>query len=435
VVEKNWSAVPTTLRIEPETDSAPIGACNPFTITATGVDGNPVQFVIVDVEQRHETSDNTTANDEPTVAFCTPSASEGANPSSVDASRGDLGTGEDGNIGGETDRATDASGKVSIGIRVIGEPGASGAGNVLVTAFYENEDNDDPDQGDPQDSATKTWTPSLARTIDCEPETATNDVGEQHVVTCTVEDASGNPVGGEGVTFTEEGPGTFSGSSQSNTNAQGRATATVVSEEVGTQTITGTLTGSSAEGADECDKPAGDPQGAPAGQCSDSVEKNWEGGARVTSGPCEGFSRGTRTDRPNGGEVIVGTGGRDVLRGTDDRDIICGLGGKDTLIGRGAKDVLAGGGKDDILRGKSGADRLLGNDGDDTLVGGGGNDALKGAAGDDVLRGGGGDDGLRGGNGGDTLVGGRGADRINGGRGTDTCRAGGGRDRVRNCER
>ena len=453
VVEKNWSAVPTTLQIDPETDSAPVGSCNAYTVTATDAQGAPVQFVVIDVEQRHTSTDNATPSDEPTVSFCTPAETDGPNPSSVDSSRGDLGDGSDGAIGGEADKTTNADGKVSIGIRIAAAQGSDGTGDVLVTAFYENEDNDDPDTGEPQDSATKTWTPSTARTIDCEPESATKRVGNEHSVTCTVRDAAGNPVAGEGVRFTEDGPGDLTSAQEANTDSQGRATVTVSSGEDGTQTVTGILSASTAEGADECDKAAGDPEGAPAGACSDAVEVEWRPGARVKSGPCKGFFQGTRSQRSGGGVVLVGTKRAEVLRGTDDDDIICGLGGKDTIIGRDGDDLLHGGGANDILRGNagndvlrgakgldtlaggSGNDRVFGGASDDTLRGGGGRDLLKGQGGKDVLRGRSGRDTLKGGKFNDNLNGGPGNDLVDGGPGTDVCRPGPGNDRLRRCER
>jgi Ca2+-binding RTX toxin-like protein len=410
-----------------------------------------VQFVVVDVEQRHERSDNQTANDEPTVSFCTPGETDGSNPSAVDDSRGDLGTGTDGSLGGETENTTDADGKITIGIRVARSSGSDGTGNVLVTAFYENEDNDDPDATDPQDSATKTWTPSLARTIDCEPETASNEVNTEHVVTCTARDSNGDPVQGEGVSFTEDGPGTFVGSNSSNTNASGQASATVTSGSAGTETITGTLSAATSAAGDECDRAQDDPSGAPAGTCSDSVQKTWTPGRRVKSGPCRNFTEGSRTDRSNGGKVFVGTPGNDVLQGTRGRDIICGLGGRDQITGRGGADLISGGGGHDTLKGNSGDDTIRGDKGDDTLIGADGDDRLRGGSGDDLLRGGSGDDSLAGGagndvlrgnggkdslegNGGrDGLKGGPGADSLDGGDGRDHCAEDG--DRLRNCER
>lgn len=431
--------------MDPESDSAPVGSCNTFTITATDAQGSPVANVVIDVEQRHESSGNATAGDEPVVSFCTPEATDGSNPSAVDPSRGDLGGGEDGTIGGEADTPTDAAGKVTIGVRVRAGSGSNGTGTVLVTAFYEDEDNDDPDTNDPQDSSTKTWTPSRARAIDCDPETARERVGREHTVICTVRDQAGQPAAGEGVTFTEDGPGDFTTATQKTSDAQGRVQASVTSSQIGVQTITGTLTtDTEAEpDTDECDRAAGDPSGAAAGVCSDSVTVEWTRGPRVTSGPCKNFFEGTRTDRPGGGQVIVGTSGADTLRGTNGDDIICGLGGKDTLIGRGGADLIDGGNRNDILRGNSGADRLRGGGGKDILAGGGGNDRMFGNAdgdtmvgggGRDVLRGAGGKDVLRGRGGNDRLRGGAGNDTLVGGRGRDSCAGGGGDDVIRTCE-
>ncbi|HWC14881.1 MAG TPA: Ig-like domain-containing protein [Actinomycetota bacterium] len=454
VVEKNWSAVPSRLTIAPETDAAAVGSCNAFTVTALDASGAPVPNVVIDVEQRHERSDNTTANDEPHVSFCRPDETEGPNPSDVDETRGDLGDGRDGATGGEADRATDANGKVTFGVRVMPQQGSSGTGRVLVTVFYENEDNDDPDTNDPQASATKTWTAARGRAIDCDPDAASNRVGTEHTVTCTVRDANGQPAQGEGVTFTEDGPGDFTTPTQRTTNSQGQVTATTTSNDAGTQRITGTLSAAN-EGepdADECERAAGDPQGAPAGRCSDTVEKTWTRGNRVGGGACKGFFQGTRTARSGGGEVIVGTPGADTLRGTDGDDVICGLGGKDTLIGRGGDDLLAGGRGNDILRGNAGGDTLRGAIGEDTLAGGAGKDRVYAAGGDDILRGGGGADLLKGGGGKDVLrgrwqrdrlFGGKGNDALNGGPGrdfqdggpgNDVCRSGGGNDRFRRCE-
>lgn len=445
VVEKNWSAVPTRLASVPETDSAPVGSCNAFTITATDASNNPVVGVVVDVEQRHERSDNATANDEPNVTFCRPGDTDGPNPSDVDTTRGDLAPGTDGTNGGEAEQTTDVNGKVTIGVRVAPASGSNGTGNVLVSFFFENEDNDDPDTGEPQDTSTKTWVPSQARTIDCKPENATNRVDTEHVVTCTVHDVNGQPADDEGVTFTEEGPGTFVSDSQVNTNSQGVARATVTSDARGDQTITGTLT-TATEGepdTDECERAANDPAGAPAGVCADTVNKEWRPAPRVESGPCKNFRQDSRTDRPGGGQVIVGTPGNDRLIGTPGNDVICGLGGRDTIDGNAGNDVIAGaGGKDNITGGK-GRDRITGGSGNDDVKGSGGNDRISGRGGNDILNGGaggddlfgnGGDDALRGGPGPDRLDGGTGDDVLNGGGGRDACSGGGGSDALRRCE-
>lgn len=283
VVEKRWTAQPTGLTITPETDTAPVGSCNAYTITTTSGSNNETRTegVIVDVEQRHERSSDGTANNEPRVSFCTPG--EGPNPSPVDETRGDLRPPQEdpdnpGTAGGETTRPTDAQGQVTIGIMVTPANGSDGTGRVDIVAFFDPNENDDPDSGEPQDTATKNWVASQARSIDCEPETATNATGTQHVVTCTVRNSSGQPVQGEGVTFTESGPGTIN-PTQANTDQNGQARTTATSGEAGQQTITGTITsdtqGNEPSEVDECDRAANDPQGSTAGECSDSVTKTW----------------------------------------------------------------------------------------------------------------------------------------------------------------
>jgi hypothetical protein len=283
VVEKTWTRTPTGLTITPESDQASVGTCNPFTITVTGDNAQPVEGVLVDVEQRHERAGNQTANDEPRVAFCTPRAGDGPNPSAVDQTQGDLDPPDEspdneGTAGGETLSPTDAQGRVTVGIIVGQANGSDGSGNVVVTAFFESDDDNDPEAGEPQDSSTKTWVVAEGRTIDCRPDTATNPVNTQHFVTCTVRDRFGAPVEGEAVTFTEEGAGDFT-SRGSRTNANGEVVAVTTSSQGGTQTITGTLDddlqGAEPGDVDECDRAAGDPANAPAGACSDTVTKTW----------------------------------------------------------------------------------------------------------------------------------------------------------------
>ncbi|MDQ4026401.1 MAG: Ig-like domain-containing protein [Actinomycetota bacterium] len=285
VVEKTWTRNPTALTMEPDSDTASVGSCNAFTITVRA-DNQPVAGVLVDVEQRHERANNQTNNDEPRVTFCTPRAGDGPNPSAVDQTQGDLDPPDEnpdnpGTLGGETLTATDSQGRVTIGIAVEPANGSDGAGNVTVTAFFETDDDNDPEGGEPQDSSTKTWIVPEGRTIQCEPETATRQVNTQHTVTCTVRDRFGAPVEGEGVTFTEDGPGDFT-SRGTRSNASGHVVAVTTSSQAGVQTITATLDddlqGSEPGEVDECDRPAGNPPDtAPQGACSDSVTATWTG--------------------------------------------------------------------------------------------------------------------------------------------------------------
>jgi len=519
VVETAFVPPPATLSITPEADSATVGQCNPYTITAQQQNGQPAVGATIDVEQIHELAMNATAGDEPTVRFCNPRS--GPNPSDVDTSRGDLGggapfvqptpgasptptpggsptasptaspgaspsvspsvsasptasptvspsvsptatpttaprvqptesptvdasptaspsispttspsasptaspgggaspspsgspTGEPdpdnnrGTAGGETVKRTDGDGQVTIGIAIEQGQGSNASGRVTLTAFFDPNDNDDPDVGEPQDTATKQWevAPPGGRTIDCEPETATTSTRGTHTVTCTVRNAAGDPDPGRSVTFTEQGPGEFTSSTQVTTDAQGRARATVTGtgDEEGVQTITGTITNSlqNEPDVDDCDQ-----QG---GVCSDSVTNTFEAPAPAT---CPGFENDDRNQ-------IVGTTGNDVLEGTDGPDIICGLEGNDVLVA------------------KDGDDLVIGGAGNDTITAGKGGDEVRGGPGRDSARGGNGHDLLRGGSGPDILRGGKGSDRLRGGKNRDTCRGGTGDNSLKSCEK
>ena len=147
------------------------------------------------------------------------------------------------------------------------------------------------DAGEPSTTIQKTWV-GPERTIDCEPETASNPIGTSHTVTCTVRDASGLPVQGALVDFDETGPadgGTNNSGSQDNvpTNAQGQATFTVstnTGSATGTSTIRGDITDSPAP--NDCANAAGNPAGSTAGVCFDDVTKTWtrQGAAQCNNG-------------------------------------------------------------------------------------------------------------------------------------------------------
>ncbi len=484
VMEKNWTGEPATVEMTPEADSASVGSCNAFTITVKDSAGQPLQGVLVDVEQVHSTAETQPSGDEPDVGFCVPSAADGPNPSDVNVSAGDLRPPAEspdnvGTEGGETTTGTDSQGRVTIGIAVTSANGSNGQGTVRVTAFVERVDDDDPGSGEPSDSSVKTWVAPEARRIDCAPDTAITSTGATHTVTCSVTDRFGQPVQGEGVTFTESGPGELTSATTASSDSQGRVSVTAASESPGTQQITGTLSddleGAEPAEVDDCDRPAADPVGSVDGRCSETVQNTWTAQPACSDGAdndgdgkidhpddagCESpqdddetdperFCPGYESDPRN---QIVGTEDGDVLTGTEGDDIICGLGGDDQIQGLGGSDVILGGGGADLVSGGEGADRIQGGGGADTLAGDGGRDVISGGGGNDRLSGGGGndhvvgdggndrisgnggDDVLAGGRGSDNLSGGKGDDRLNGGPGRDRGRGGPGRDRIRNCE-
>lgn len=371
--------------------------------------------------------------------------------------------------------------------------------------------------GGQSDSGQKTWQGLNPRTIDCEPETGTNEADEDHVVTCEILDRNGNPVANATAFGQEVGAGQWETqgtlscdpliTGDPNTciftaDTSGVITATLENpqQQTGDNSMTFELAGgnnppgggraSQNAALDECERPADNPAGAPAGVCTDTVAKTFvppttdtecsdgvdnDGDGLIDfpddpgcdsatdddetddviqpTGPCQGFPQDSSTPDPSiSGRVIVGTPGADILNGTGGDDIICGLagndiitggggddlivgnGGADTIQGGGGKDTINGGGGDDAIDGNRKNDVIRGGGGDDTLRGNRGNDTLRGGGGRDTLAGGKGDDILRGGSGNDTLKGFTGDDVLNGGSGNDTCKPGKGNDTVTNCE-
>ena len=332
---------------------------------------------------------------------------------------------------------------------------------------------------DGTDVVTKTWTGD-ARAIDCAPDTGVNPVGTDHVVTCTVLDAGGQPVQGEDVTFTSSGPGSVSPTG-GRTDANGRVSTTARSQQPGEQTITGTITddvtGNEPSHVDECDRAANSPQGAPAGKCSDSVKKTWEpatqpacsdqrdndGDGKVDHPADPGCSSPQDTDEsdvapPACSDGIDNDGDGKVDHPTDpgcasaqdtdeaDQPVVergpCSgyPQNSSTPIQGGTGNVVVGSPEDDLLTGTDGDDIIcaLGGDdvvdalgGKDQVVGNAGNDALSGRQGNDVVDGGVGNDSLKGNAGIDTLRGRGGDDTLQGGSGEDTAFGGAGNDAMR----
>jgi Ca2+-binding RTX toxin-like protein len=291
------------------------------------------------------------------------------------------------------------------------------------------------------DVVTKNWSSTLARVIDCEPETSSHDVGAEQTITCTVYGVTGQKLSGQSVTFQETGAGDFVSATVVTTDPNGTASVTVKSTtELGDQTVTGVLTddltGTEPADVDECDRAANDPSGAAAGACSDAVTVTW---TPVNCLGQPGEILGTAGD-----DVITGTEGNDVICAGAGNDIVNGLGGDDIIkLGAGndrasggsGRDDIAGGSGQDNISGDADGDRIRGQADDDTLSGGDGGDLVVGGGGDDEIRGAGSADTLRGGDGNDSLFGGGGPDLLVGGRGSDLCRGGPGRDALRSCER
>ena len=161
------AAAVTGLTLTPPSDTAPAGTCNAFTITLTGATQTDITGQTVDVEVRDTDADDpdTRADDSETpVNFCKPS--EGPNPQRAVEDENttlnedgdcEVGTipmtpgdppGCDGTISGEVG-STDSAGQVTFGIR------SDGLGNYSVRAYYDANDNDTIDTGEPSDTSLK----------------------------------------------------------------------------------------------------------------------------------------------------------------------------------------------------------------------------------------------------------------------------------------
>ncbi|HEV2755798.1 MAG TPA: Ig-like domain-containing protein [Actinomycetota bacterium] len=477
VVNKTWVGPPAAVAVSPANDTASVGTCNAFTFTVRDSAGNPVSGVRLDVEQRHHTANDATANNEPAVSFCAPAAGE--NVSGVDENAGDLRPPSEapdnaGTAGGETTGTTNAAGQITIGIAVAPANGSNGTGTVFVTGFHETSDNDDRDSNEPVANATKTWIVPEGRTIDCEPETVSNRTGVTQTVVCLVRDRFGEPAPGESVTFTTSGPGTLTSATTVTTDAQGRATVSATSLQPGVQTVTGTiaddLAGNEPGEVDDCDRAANDPAGSPAGVCADAVTLTWTQATpfSVTVDPEEAWNDpGTphtylATVRDQAGNPVAGVtltwvtegaGGFSSTEVTTDAagqaeaiatsnqrgdqtitvsTTACATGGdcSDTAVKHWGPDfcTIYGTEGPDSLIGTPGDDVICGFDGNDEISGGGGNDLILGHGGNDFVVGGSGRDTLQGGSGKDDLLGSDGPDFVRGGRGDDVIRGGKGAD-------
>ncbi|MDQ3981520.1 MAG: Ig-like domain-containing protein, partial [Actinomycetota bacterium] len=443
VVAKTWVGPPAQITASPAADTASVGSCNAFTFTVRDAAGSPVFGARLDVEQRHRNATDNVANNEPVVGFCSPAT--GTNVTMVNETLGDLRPPTEnpdnvGTAGGETSGTTDATGQVTIGVNVTATAGSNGTGVVDLLVFHETAENDDRDANEPVVTPTKTWIVPEGRTIDCEPEVATNRTGVTQTVICVVRDRFGEVVPNEGVTFTETGPGDLTSATSTTTDAAGRAQVTATSLQPGNQTVTGTITddvtGNEPNDTDECDRGNNDPAGAPAGLCSDSVTLTWTQATpfTVTLDPAESWNQPgsphtfLATVRDQNGNPVAGvaltwtTAGAGGFSSSDAATNASGQASATvTSTDRGDQTITvstagcaAGGNCSDTavkhwgpdfctVFGTEGADRLVGTAGDDVICGFNGNDVINGGGGDDLIFGHGGDDTIVGGAGRDTV--------------------------------
>jgi hypothetical protein len=161
------------------------------------------------------------------------------------------------------------------------------AGEDVITAVADANENNQADTGEPTGTATKTYTPADPATLSLDPLTDENPVGTQHTVTATVKDAFGNPTPGIVVRFTVTGSVSVSGSCT--TNAAGQCDFTYDGPELpGADAIT-----AFADTNNDEDQDLGEPAGA--------AEKSWV--LPVSTPGCEVIIT-------NGGWIIAANGDR-----------------------------------------------------------------------------------------------------------------------------
>jgi hypothetical protein len=129
-----------TVSITPAVGTVVADVCGPFLVQTQG--GTDPIGAVVDVEVVGTAA----------VEFCLPAA--GVNPVLIDPATGDLGSGTDGTIGGEaTADASTLPGEGDFTFGII----SPASGSFDITVFVEEpggpNDNDDPNEGEPQDTA------------------------------------------------------------------------------------------------------------------------------------------------------------------------------------------------------------------------------------------------------------------------------------------
>ena len=128
-------------------------------------------------------------------------------------------------------------------------------GTDTITAYIDNNTNTQQDDGEPADTATKTYRAAAPAAVEVTPLTATNVVGEEHCVTATVTDRFGNTVdAGVAVFFSVTGANPSAGPSTVKTDGSGQATFCYTGTKVGMDTIR-----SVADGNEDGNQDAGEP--------------------------------------------------------------------------------------------------------------------------------------------------------------------------------
>jgi len=212
-----FAAQATTVTLSPDSDTAAVGQCNPFTATVAPVGSE----VTVNIQEAVPTNAGaTTVN----IGFCNPSGTSpegnGTGPTTAGAGTAAnnttpaspspsqcTNTNGNGTGAAPVDNAksknvscnrvfddTDNNGSIVFGVT------SNTVGTMSVNAFGDTNPNGAQDATESGETSTKTWVANdktaSGDKIDCEPESATRPANGDFDFTCIVTDANGNPLAG-----------------------------------------------------------------------------------------------------------------------------------------------------------------------------------------------------------------------------------------------
>ena len=205
----------TSVSLSPDSDTAAVGECNPFTATV-----NTSASITVNIQEAVAANALGVPAGTVAIGFCQPlaanpdagpttttagpgAAGAGTNPASPDAAHCDnaaLLPNTAGNVSCNTTYTdTNGDGKIVFGVD------SNTAGSMSVNAFGDINNNGAQDVNEAGDTSTKTWVAnsqtSNTNTVTCTPTSQSNPTGGTAHFTCTVKDSNGNALAGQTVHF------------------------------------------------------------------------------------------------------------------------------------------------------------------------------------------------------------------------------------------
>ncbi|HWC32639.1 MAG TPA: Ig-like domain-containing protein [Actinomycetota bacterium] len=291
------------LDVVPAEDTETIGFCNTYTVSARDQRNRPILGAPIDVHatgpaddlQFAANGDDPDDPDETSDPFAAPlllHTSEPAAGCDQQEASPDAPDDNDSNSTGQQGEHENLTGADTKHIE--GRTDLNGfqfsldsetAGATGIRAWFDADDDEAEDTGEPAVDAAKTWVAAAAANVNAVPETDSNATGATHTVRATVTDENGNPVPGQRVHFrVTSGPHAddnldefvstprgYFGSCE--TDANGRCSQSYTGDEAGTDTITVWVNAGQETAADPSGtSPAFTPD---ADDRKDTVSKTW----------------------------------------------------------------------------------------------------------------------------------------------------------------